>query len=663
MSPDGGWKHFVAWERGLFGATKPEFPVENPPRFIEKKKPTVPADIISGSPGQTPSQRKNEATTQAWRLDRSQCNVIGLPIDRAKLTTHVMYHVMPLAGEAEPVWRRHVQWLREIRSQFNGRMIIGIVTKNPRDRFEYVSVDKVKEAFNGMDCEFFVTKNAIKENSIERGIGEGATFWEMLGMLQTSDPNSVIFYGHTKGVTKGPLDHKKAPHRWANAMFDIVFRHKDRMVDALDYSAIAGAFRRHQKNKFFSGTFFAMRAVDIFSRNWRVHQNNYGCVEFWPGNLFNIWGECECVFGDGSENLSDDSVWPEIEKKLEEWKRNPSISTKKSAKLVEERARDAKTAEQGLVCIDDLVFRKSQCESCPFFVDSTCKVCRTTIQDCEDCVSGKMFISGEKCPTGKWHRQKSGPLRRPLADPVRNLIFHIYPRIGAEWNWHWHIEQIKANSQLFNGKIAIGIVTGSGLASAETVKAKLSGVNVTDWVVKENTKQLAETATFTDLLSAVKTDDTNHVFFRGHTKGVTHPKGSTEQSWAKMMWQTCMDWPSVSDALQSHIMAGSLKSHEPLAKDIKDTFFYAGTFFWFRSDVFQRDWSYSEPNRWWAEYWPGHVCKTHEAACLCHDFMKGSVMSGRYWGHEVMPNWVTWERSRRVKKKVDISDSDSPHKD
>lgn len=36
---DGGWKYFVAWEQGMFGATAPENPVISPPPFVLNDKP------------------------------------------------------------------------------------------------------------------------------------------------------------------------------------------------------------------------------------------------------------------------------------------------------------------------------------------------------------------------------------------------------------------------------------------------------------------------------------------------------------------------------------------------------------------------------------------------------------------------------------------------
>ena len=41
---DGGWKYWIAWERGLLGATAPANPVTNPPRFREASE--VDGEII-----------------------------------------------------------------------------------------------------------------------------------------------------------------------------------------------------------------------------------------------------------------------------------------------------------------------------------------------------------------------------------------------------------------------------------------------------------------------------------------------------------------------------------------------------------------------------------------------------------------------------------------
>jgi hypothetical protein len=159
---------------------------------------------------------------------------------------------------------------------------------------------------------------------------------------------------------------------------------------------------------------------------------------------------------------------------------------------------------------------------------------------------------------------------------------------------------------------------------------------------------LAETATFPELLKAVQSEDPNEITFRGHTKGVTHRREQHQQAWARMMWATCMDLPSVEDALASHLMAGALKCHKPLtAKHEGFDWFYAGTFFWFRNrEIFQRNWSHMNPNRWFVEEWPGVLCSKQEAACLCHDFTDGAVFRGKYWDDVAAPSFEQWKTAR-----------------
>lgn len=227
------------------------------------------------------------------------------------------------------------------------------------------------------------------------------------------------------------------------------------------------------------------------------------------------------------------------------------------------------------------------------------------------------------------------------------MIFHVYPLRGAEWNWKWHLDQIVRVAPYFNGRIAIGVGTGPNLAPVADVQRHLEGVPVTDWIVRNNTRQLGETATFPDLLECVKTDDPNAITFRGHTKGVTHSRTGIEQAWARLMWATCMDLPSVEDALASHLMAGPMKCHEPLVSKQKYRWFYAGTFYWFRNrEIFQRDWRTMEQTRWYVEAWPGVVCSNAESACLCHDFTDGSVLREEYWRSNVEADFELWKTAR-----------------
>ena len=286
--------------------------------------------------------------------------------------------------------------------------------------------------------------------------------------------------------------------------------------------------------------------------------------------------------------------------------------------------------------------RLSVCAGCPLNVNGWCDLDQG---GCGCNISLKVKARAAYCPQGKWFAQHD--TYQPLVNPVRNLIFHLYPKIGAEWNWHWHIENIRRVAHLFNGKICIGIATGEKLAKPDVVQQLLDGVPVSDWIVRKNTPKLGETTTFTDLLRCVETDDANTITFRGHTKGVTHRKEGIEQPWARMMWATSMDLASVDDALASHVMAGPLKCHEPLVSKQPYRWFYAGTFYWFRNrEIFQRNWQHTEATRWFSEYWPGLIAKNEESACLCHDFTDGSVLSEEYWRTVVDPSFEAWKHAR-----------------
>jgi hypothetical protein len=249
--------------------------------------------------------------------------LIGQPINRDRLKSHILYHVMPLAGETEWVWRRHCQWLREVRPQYNGRLIIGIVTPGVGDMWQYLPPDAVKEELRGLDAEFIEAPNDTgkgNQRKIERrGAGEGVLYPQMLAKLQTSDPDEIAFYGHCKGVTRKGTTRDSAVHLWADAMHETLFRNHDAAVSALDTSGVCGPFRMRGGYRdggpgigsfwFFSGTFFAMRLVDVFRRNWHYLPSHYGCVEQWPRLNFDQNTQAACLFFDAVTNLYDESYW------------------------------------------------------------------------------------------------------------------------------------------------------------------------------------------------------------------------------------------------------------------------------------------------------------------------------------------------------------------
>ena len=258
--------------------------------------------------------------------------LIGVPIDRSRLKTNIIYHVMPLAGETEWVWRRHIQWLHEVRDDFNGKIVIGIVTPGLDDKYQYVPPDDVKRACDGMDAEFIEAPNDTSKG-MRNGAGEGTLFLPMLGKIQTHDPDEIFLYGHCKGVTR-PQPANEPPHLWAQAMFDTLFRNLNAVVNELDSYGATGPFmivpdnNGHRRTFYnaqwhYSGTFFAMRSAELFSRKWTSLGVNYGCVEWYPQKFFMPDNQASCIFGFQPGNLYVGNLWSQrITPEFELWKRN-----------------------------------------------------------------------------------------------------------------------------------------------------------------------------------------------------------------------------------------------------------------------------------------------------------------------------------------------------
>jgi len=287
--------------------------------------------------------------------------------------------------------------------------------------------------------------------------------------------------------------------------------------------------------------------------------------------------------------------------------------------------------------------RSKICASCPL---NNAGWCDDTKGGCGCNLALKVQPRSSSCPLGKWSAYHDD--YRPLVNPTRHLMFHLYPLRGNEWNWHWHIEQIRQHQDKFNGKIVIGVGVDKRTAAFDEVQRLFDGICVDHWLRVDNTK-LAETLTHVDMLAMLKTDDPNSVIFRGHSKGVTHQRDSVEQKWAKIMWAGNMDLPSVDDALASHLTCGVMRSQTPLVRRKPGDFFFAGSFYWMRAkEVFERDWRWKENNRWISEYVPSHLFEFAESACVFHDLVPSSVLDHAYFAEHVEPEWAAWKAARGI---------------
>ena len=285
--------------------------------------------------------------------------------------------------------------------------------------------------------------------------------------------------------------------------------------------------------------------------------------------------------------------------------------------------------------------RTAICASCPLNKNGWCD---DTKGGCGCNLAMKVKPRSSSCPLGKWSAYRDD--YRPLVNPTRHLMFHLFPLKGREWNWHWHIDQIRKHQDKFNGKIVIGVGVDEKTATMEEAQARFKGIRVDHWLRAEN-NQLAETLTHVEMLSLLQTDDPNAIIFRMHTKGVTKNPNSVEQRWAEVLWTASMHLPSVEDAFASHLTCGVMRSQTPLVKKKPGSFFFAGSGYWMRAkEVFERDWKWKEPNRWIVEYVPSHLFSFAESACIFHDLVPSSVLNHQYFDQHVEQEWRAWKAAR-----------------
>jgi hypothetical protein len=121
----------------------------------------------------------------------------------------------------------------------------------------------------------------------------------------------------------------------------------------------------------------------------------------------------------------------------------------------------------------------------------------------------------------------------------KNLILHVFPLLGREENWHWHISVIKKYRDLFDGKVVVSCVFGEGLSYPGDVEKMMP--REVDFRAFKNDRKLGEMVTFYDQVESVIQED--GWTLRAHTKGVTHRQTDIETIWARAMWVSCIKTP------------------------------------------------------------------------------------------------------------------------
>lgn len=256
--------------------------------------------------------------------------------------------------------------------------------------------------------------------------------------------------------------------------------------------------------------------------------------------------------------------------------------------------------------------RMSTCRSCPRFNEDWCG-------DCGCYLPAKTKLPAEACPAGKW-LQSPETAKTITGDPSRNLIYHLWPKIGNS-SWQWNLDELKSRIGLFDGVRSIAVVTDDATDSANDVREYMSDVRIDNWIELPNNAKIREGQTFFQLMETLPRDG-NSVTFYGHGKGVRHHAGSLTKRWAAMQYEVCLDdYESVRRGLGSFPMVGAFKRYGQFKFVGNHQWHYSGTNYWFRNaDVFLRNWRRLQAGFFaGVEAWPANIFEAHETGCLFGD--------------------------------------------
>jgi hypothetical protein len=115
---------------------------------------------------------------------------------------HLIYHVCALEGNEG--WRANLRQLRRRQEVFNGRRVVAIA-RGPGLLAPEVVREELPEG-----CEILELPNCPV-------LREVATFLPLLLSVETQDPESAVFYAHTKG--NSTAGNRRGATYWRNAMY------------------------------------------------------------------------------------------------------------------------------------------------------------------------------------------------------------------------------------------------------------------------------------------------------------------------------------------------------------------------------------------------------------------------------------------------------------
>ena len=219
------------------------------------------------------------------------------------ITRHLHFYIYPSSAGNGGVWRRTVGMLLRRMALFNGKRVVGVVTGPGLDPPEMVQA-----AFKGEIDDWIITDNNPRLREVK-------TFLPVLKKLKSTGPNEAIFFGHSKGTSK-QVNAGVTSHPWGRLMYETCLDYWSYVNAMLQRYPIVGSFKKTfgpwgSSDWHYSGTFYWIRAAELFSRNWLKIDMTWWGSETYPGAQFRS-EEAGCLFYEKPSwemNLYDLSYW------------------------------------------------------------------------------------------------------------------------------------------------------------------------------------------------------------------------------------------------------------------------------------------------------------------------------------------------------------------
>jgi hypothetical protein len=243
-------------------------------------------------------------------------------------TRHFLWYLAPFRPTSEFAGISVLEWqiplLRKAMCHFTGKKYVVIAEPCEQDGPNtFVPVSEVASIFEELGISVLTMKHDPERR-------EGPALVEMLGKCPQG-PDDIIFFGQSKGVGR-PVSFE-AIRWWTKALIETTLLNAQEAQEALSTHSCAGSFKRYGAFRkpgnycwHYSGSFYWLRASEVFKRNWRHLHSFFASVEAWPGYQFKR-KEAACLFMDNAGHLYDKRYWEEVVfEHLSRWRAGQAVS-------------------------------------------------------------------------------------------------------------------------------------------------------------------------------------------------------------------------------------------------------------------------------------------------------------------------------------------------